>query len=253
MASAAAPLIRARNLSLGYGQRLLQQNLNFEVRQGDIFTIMGGSGCGKSTLLRHLVGLEQPAAGTIYYQEKDLWQLSPGQRGAHQRQIGVMYQHGALWSQLTLAENLALPLSIYTPLSWREQQELSAYKLALVGLHGFDSYYPAQLSGGMQKRAALARAMVLDPPLLFLDEPSAGLDPVTAGKLDDLILQLRQYQQTTFVIVSHELASLLNLGTNGIFLDQASGTSLAQGAPHHLRDHPPHPRVAEFFARAQQS
>lgn len=250
MASAAAPLIRARNLNLGYGQRLLQQNLNFDVQQGDIFTIMGGSGCGKSTLLRHLVGLEQPAGGTIYYQGKDLWQLSPGQRAAQQRQIGVMYQHGALWSQLTLAENLALPLSIYTPLSQREQQELSAYKLALVGLHGFDSYHPAQLSGGMQKRAALARAMVLDPPLLFLDEPSAGLDPVTAGKLDDLILQLRQYQQTTFVIVSHELASLLNLGTNGIFLDQASGTSLAQGAPHHLRAHPPHPRVAEFFARA---
>jgi phospholipid/cholesterol/gamma-HCH transport system ATP-binding protein len=224
-------VIEVRNLTMKYGHRIIQQDLNFSIHKGDVFIIMGGSGCGKSTLLRHLLGLNKPAKGKILFQGEDLWQKGPSARDLIMRRVGVLYQRGGLWSSMTLAENIALPLREYTRYTRREISELCELKLSLVGLAGFGNYYPAQISGGMQKRAGLARAIALDPELLFFDEPSAGLDPVTAKRMDDLILQLQASLGATLVVVTHELASIFAIGSNAVFLDSQRRTITAAGPP----------------------
>lgn len=241
--------IVVRNMSMAYGDFVIQQDLNFEVRRGDIFVIMGGSGCGKSTLLRHLVGLKPPAHGDVFYDGASFWQGSDADRDLMKRHFGVLFQSGALWSSMTLAENIGLPLRQYTQLGEAEIRAVAAYKLALVGLTGFEDYYPNEISGGMKKRVGLARAMAMDPEILFFDEPSAGLDPVSAKLLDDLILELRDTLQTTIVMVTHELASIMAIATNSVFLDTETKTQLATGNPRELRDHCPDDRVREFLWR----
>ncbi|MBL3589361.1 MAG: ATP-binding cassette domain-containing protein [gamma proteobacterium endosymbiont of Lamellibrachia anaximandri] len=237
---------------MAYGDFLIQKDLNFTINQGDIFIIMGGSGCGKSTLLRHLVGLHPPAVGEVLYQGSSFWQLAPNERNALMRRMGVLYQSGALWTAMTLAENIALPLEEYTSLMPAEVNELVSYKLSLVGLKGFEDYYPSEISGGMQKRAALARAMALDPETLFFDEPSAGLDPVSAHLLDDLILELRDSLGATIVIVTHELASIFAVGNNSVFLDAASKTMIAEGDPKRLLAETDNPIVRKFLTRGEE-
>ena len=240
--------IVVRDLTMAYGDRVIQRDLNFTIGRGDIFIIMGGSGCGKSTLLRHLIGLMRPARGHILYDGVDFWHADPPTRSAILRRIGVLYQSGALWSSMTLAENVGLPLSEYTDLTEREIAALASLKLALVGLKGFEDYYPYEISGGMQKRAGLARAIALDPEILFFDEPSAGLDPISAKRLDDLIVELRDSLGATVVIVTHELASILAIGTNAVFLDAETRTMIAQGPPRELLHHT-NPKVREFLTR----
>jgi phospholipid/cholesterol/gamma-HCH transport system ATP-binding protein len=243
------PVITVSDLTMAYGSFVLQENLTFSITKGDIFVIMGGSGCGKSTLLRHLIGLKPPAAGSIYYGEVDFWQLDDEDRAAIIRRAGVLYQSGALWSSMTLAENVGLPLTFYTDLSPAVIDELVAFKLALVGLAGFGAFYPAEISGGMRKRAALARAIALDPDFLFFDEPSAGLDPVSARNLDELILELRESLGATVIIVTHELASIYAIGTNSVFLDSESRTMLASGNPKTLLRDCSDAAVLEFLSR----
>jgi len=206
------------------------------VRQGDIFLIMGGSGCGKSTLLRTIMGLKPPMTGAIYYGGKDFWRCGEHERRRLLRNIGVLFQGGALWTSMTLAENVALPLTRYTTLREEEIREQVCLKLALVGLAGFEEYYPSEISGGMRKRAGLARALALDPHILFFDEPSAGLDPVSARNLDDLILELRQSLSMTFVVVTHDLASIFAIGSNAVFLDNETRSAEVCGAPRDIRD-----------------
>jgi len=244
--------IEVRGMTMAYGDFLIQKDLDFTINQGDIFIIMGGSGCGKSTLLRHLVGLHPPAAGEVLYQGNSFWQLAPNKRNALMRKMGVLYQGGALWTAMTLAENIALPLEEYTSLTPAEVNELVSYKLSLVGLKGFEDYYPSEISGGMQKRAALARAMALDPETLFFDEPSAGLDPVSARLLDDLILELRDSLGATIVIVTHELASIFAVGNNSVFLDAASKTMIAEGDPKRLLVETDNPVVRKFLTRGEE-
>lgn len=243
------PAITVRGLTMAYGSFVLQRELDFVIRRGDIFVIMGGSGCGKSTLLRHMIGLVPPAAGSVWYGDDDFWALDPQDRAAIIRRAGVLYQSGALWSSMTLAENVALPLQHYTDLAAGVIAELVSFKLSLVGLAGFESFYPAQLSGGMRKRAALARAIALDPDFLFFDEPSAGLDPISARNLDRLILELRESLGATVVIVTHELASIYAIGTNSVFLDGESRTMLATGNPTTLLRECTHPTVLNFLTR----
>ncbi len=226
--------LAVRDLDLAYGETLIQQGLTFTVKRGDVFMIMGPSGCGKSTLLRHLVGLECPATGSIRYGATELWALEETERSRLQRRFGILYQGGALWSSLTVAENIALPLQNFSGLMPDEIGDQVAFKLALVGLAGYQDYYPAQLSGGMRKRAGLARALALDPDILFFDEPSAGLDPVGARRLDELMLELRKSLGTTLVVVSHELASIFAIGSNGVFLDLDRRTMTASGSPQQM-------------------
>jgi len=241
--------IAVENLTMAYGDFLIQRDLNFAVRRGDIFIIMGGSGCGKSTLLRHLIGLQQPAKGNVFYDAENFWQCNDAERDLLKRRFGVLFQSGALWSSMTLAENIGLPLRQFTQLNDAEIRDIAAYKLALVGLTGFEDYYPNEISGGMKKRAGLARAMAMDPDILFFDEPSAGLDPISAKLLDDLILELRETLETTIVIVTHELASIFAIGTNSIFLDSETKTQLATGDPRELRDNCPNEKVRAFLWR----
>jgi phospholipid/cholesterol/gamma-HCH transport system ATP-binding protein len=245
----ATPHIRVCDLTMAYGSFVIQRDLNFTVNRGDIFIIMGGSGCGKSTLLRHLIGLQPPARGDVYYDGKSFWQASDAERERLMRRIGVLYQSGALWSSMTLAENIALPLGEYTDLSPGEISELVSLKLALVGLAGFENYYPSEISGGMQKRAGLARAMALDPEILFFDEPSAGLDPVSSKLLDDLIVHLRDSLGSTIVVVTHELASIFAIGNNSVFLDPETKTMIASGDPKQLLAECEDPKVREFLTR----
>ncbi|BCX80863.1 phospholipid/cholesterol/gamma-HCH transport system ATP-binding protein [Methylomarinovum caldicuralii] len=240
--------LTVRDLTMAYGDRIIQRDLNFTVNRGDIFIIMGGSGCGKSTLLRHLIGLLPPARGHIYYGDVDFWAAPPAQRQAILSRIGVLYQSGALWSSMTLAENVSLPLEEYTRLPETEIRALASFKLSLVGLRGFEDFYPFEISGGMQKRAGLARAIALDPEILFFDEPSAGLDPISAKRLDDLIVELRDSLGATVVIVTHELPSILAIGTNSVFLDAETRTMIAQGPPRELLHHP-NPKAREFLTR----
>jgi phospholipid/cholesterol/gamma-HCH transport system ATP-binding protein len=249
--SASEALIQVRELTMAYGDVLIQRNLSFDIDRGDIFIIMGGSGCGKSTLLRHLIGLKRPTTGEVIYHGGSLWALSPEQRDSLMRRMGVLYQSGALWTSMTLAENVALPLRHYTKLPAGQIRELVSYKLALVGLRGFEDYYPSQISGGMRKRAGLARAMALDPELLFFDEPSAGLDPLSARLLDDLILELNSSLGTTIVVVTHELASIFAIGNNSVFLDAESKTMIAEGDPHNLLQTSTDPRVRGFLTRGE--
>ncbi|MGA7983483.1 MAG: ATP-binding cassette domain-containing protein [Chromatiaceae bacterium] len=241
--------IRVQGLTMAYGDFVVMRDLDFTVRRGDIFIIMGGSGCGKSTLMRHLIGLKRPAAGKVFIGGLSLWDAEGDARDALLRQLGVMYQSGALWSSLTLAENIALPLEQFTNLSAAAIREVAAYKLALVGLAGFEDYYPAEISGGMQKRAGVARAMALDPEILVFDEPSAGLDPVSARRLDDLILELRDSLGTTMVVVTHELASLLGIGTNAVYLDVETRTQIALGRPRGLLETCRDAKVQAFLTR----
>lgn len=240
-AAGAAPseaALRIRDLQVGYGSYVLMRHVTFDVRKGDIFFIMGGSGCGKSTLLHVLMGLKPPQAGSVFFGDVDFWGGTEAVRRDAMRHAGVLFQSGALWSSMTLAENVGLPLQQYTDLDDDEIRELASLKLALVGLAGFEDYYPSEISGGMSKRAGLARALALDPQILFLDEPSAGLDPVSSCLLDELIQELRDTLGATFVIVSHELASIFSIATNGIFLDVKTRTVTAKGDPRVLAQDP---------------
>jgi len=243
--------ITVRNLSMAYGSFVLMRNLSFTVRHGDVFIIMGGSGCGKSTLLRHLIGLQEPAAGEIFYGEMNFTRAAPHEKERMLRRFGVLCQSGALWSSMTLAENIGLPLQEYTDLNAAEIREVAALKLSLVGLKGFEDYYPSQISGGMRKRAGLARAMALDPEVLFFDEPSAGLDPISSRLLDDLILELRDSLGATVVAVTHELASIFAIGNNCVFLDAESKGMIATGDPNDLLAHAEDPRVRRFLSRGE--
>jgi phospholipid/cholesterol/gamma-HCH transport system ATP-binding protein len=250
--STAQPAITVRQMTMAYGSFVLMRHLDFVVEQGDIFIIMGGSGCGKSTVLRHLIGLKEPAAGEILYGKVNFTHASPEEREKLLRRFGVLYQGGALWSSMTLAENIGLPLGEFTDLNPAQIREIAALKLALVGLKGFEDFFPNQISGGMQKRAGIARAMALDPEILFFDEPSAGLDPISSRLLDNLILELRDSLGTTIVVVTHELASIFTIGNNCVFLDAESRTQIATGDPKELRAHSSDPRVISFLTRGEQ-
>lgn len=247
------PTIEVNSLTMAYGERVILRDLTFTVNPGDIFIIMGGSGCGKSTLLRHLIGLQQPTAGRISYNGTEFWTLPDNERQQIMRQFGVLYQSGALWSSMTLAENIALPIEQYTKFSEAEIKDLVSLKLALVGLAGFENYYPSEISGGMKKRAGLARAMALDPDILFFDEPSAGLDPISSRMLDDLILELRDSLGATVVVVTHELPSIFAIGTNSVFLDAGTKTMIACGDPNRLLSESKNPQVWNFLTRGDTS
>ncbi len=239
-------------LTMKYGEVLIQRDLCFSVRKGDIFVIMGGSGCGKSTLLKHLIGLVAPSSGRILYNGRSFWASSSQEREALLRNMGILYQKGALWTSMTLAENVAMPLRHYTQRSEAEIRAIVEYKLALVGLAGFEEYYPSEISGGMQKRAGLARAMALDPEVLFFDEPSAGLDPISSKLLDDLIVELNKSLGSTVVIVTHELASIFAIATNSVFLDAETKTMTALGPPDELLERSADPRVIRFLTRGER-
>ncbi len=248
-----APHIEIRDLTMAYGDFVVMRDLNASVQPGEVFVIMGGSGCGKSTLLRHLIGLKEPAHGDILYHGKSFSGCGKEDRESMMHRFGVLFQGGALWSSLTLAENVALPLEEYTRLSPREVRDIVRLKLALVGLTGFERYYPAEISGGMRKRAGLARAMALDPEILFFDEPSAGLDPVSARRLDQLILRLRDSLGTTIVVVTHELQSIFAIADNAIFLDAKIRTLRAQGKPATLLEETEDPVLREFLTRGEST
>jgi phospholipid/cholesterol/gamma-HCH transport system ATP-binding protein len=247
------PRIQVRDLDMAFGEYVVQRNLNFTVRAGKVFVIMGPSGCGKSTLLRHMIGLNQPARGDVEYDGEGYWQATPERRAEIGRRFGVLFQSGALWSSMTLAENVALPLYRYTRLGADEIDRLVALKLALVGLRGFELFQPSEISGGMRKRAGLARAMALDPDILFFDEPSAGLDPVSSKRLDDLILELRDNLGATIVVVTHELASIFAIADDSIFLDPETRTAIAGGNPRELLAHADDPKVRSFLTRGEGS
>ena len=241
--------ITVRDLTVRYGDYLVMHDVSFTVRRGDVFVIMGGSGSGKSTLLNAMIGLVEPAVGEVLYGDQSFTHASPEERRELSRRFGVLFQFGALWSGLTLAENVALPIEELTKLGRGTIRELAALKLSLVGLGGFAGFYPDQISGGMQKRAGLARAIALDPAILFLDEPSSGLDPVSARRLDDLIIQLRDSLNTTIVIVSHDLASIFATANDAIYLDARQKTVTARGNPKEMLAHPPNAHVEAFLAR----
>ena len=253
MANESEDRITVRGLTMAFGDFVVMHDLDFTVKRGSIFFIMGGSGCGKSTLLRHMIGLNEPAKGEVLYDDVNFTRASPEEREQMRRRFGVLYQSGALWSSMTLAENVGLPLGEFTRLSPEEIDEVAALKLALVGLRGFEDYFPSEISGGMQKRAGLARAMALDPDILFLDEPSAGLDPITSRLLDQLIVGLRDSLGATIVIVSHELASILSIGDDSIFLDTETRTLGAHGKPSELLRHCDNDNVRRFLTRSPEN
>lgn len=232
-------LIEVRDLTVQAGGKTVQQGLNFDVQRGEVLVVVGASGCGKSTLLRHLVGLQRPATGQVLLDGHDLHQGSDDAQAALRRRFGVMFQAGALWSSMSLGDNLMLPMRLFTRLDEAECARRARFKLALVGLHGAFDLMPAQLSGGMRKRAALARALALDPELLFLDEPGSGLDPVNAARLDELVLHLRRHLGTTIVMVTHEVASVLAVADRALYLDEHTQTMTALGPPQHLLQHGP--------------
>ena len=247
-----APVISIEGLQVGYGSYVLMRDVAFNVRRGDIFFITGGSGCGKSTLLRVLMGFKEPQQGTVRFFGRQFWPGGDEDRLAVRRRTGVLFQQGALWSSMTLAENIAVPLRQYTTLSERDIRRQALLKLALAGLSGFEDYYPSEISGGMRKRAGLARALALDPDILFLDEPSAGLDPVSAKLLDDLVVELRNGLGTTFVIVSHELASIYAIATRIVFLDAQARTMAGLGSPKEMvRDPATKESAMMFLTRGQ--
>jgi phospholipid/cholesterol/gamma-HCH transport system ATP-binding protein len=244
--------IEVRDLSMQYGTLVVMHDITFAVQRGEVFVIMGGSGSGKSTLLKHLIGLKAPASGTILIDGQALGAAGTEARRDVLRRMGVLYQNGALWSGLTLAENVALPLTEFTTLAADAIEDVVQFKLALVGLRGFGHFYPAAISGGMRKRAALARAIALDPDVLFFDEPSSGLDPVSASRLDDLILEIAASFGTTIVVVSHDLASIDRIADRALFLDIEQKTMTALGSPAELRDHPPNDAVHRFLTRSSE-
>jgi phospholipid/cholesterol/gamma-HCH transport system ATP-binding protein len=238
------PLISVSNLSIGWGDVVLQENASFDVCDGDVFVVLGGSGCGKSTMLRYLIGLETPERGEVKIR---------GVTGAHvevgRPPFGVMFQSGALLGSLTVGENVALPLEEWTDLPHEAINAIVRAKLRLVGLKDVEDLMPSELSGGMKKRAAIARAMALEPPLMFLDEPSAGLDPISSVELDELILSLNEAFGLTVVIVTHELESIFKVANRCIMLDRESKSIIANGNPRELRDNSTDPRVKSFFTR----
>ena len=242
-------MIEVKDLTMGYGNFILQQHADFIVNKGDIFIIMGGSGCGKSSMLRVLTGLLPPLSGDVIIDGTNIAQASSSQLEEIRKKSGILYQSGALFSSMTLAENIALPLQQYSSYSTAEIKELASLKLSLVGLAGFDDFYPSEISGGMKKRAGLARALALDPEIVYFDEPSAGLDPISSSNLDDLIIEINRSLGTTIVVVTHELASIFAIGTNSIFLDPISKSILAKGNPHDILKNPPNSEVLEFLTR----
>ncbi len=241
--------IEVRDLTAAYGELVIQQDLSFTIGRGKVFIVMGGSGCGKTTLLRHMVGLMRPDQGDVFYDGQSFWNCDDDGRRKMMRKFGVMYQNGALWSSMTLAENVGLALEQFTDLGPSEIRDIASFKLALVGLAGFEDFHPPEISGGMRKRVGVARAMALDPDILFFDEPSAGLDPVSARRLDDLLLELRDSLGTTMVVVTHELSSILAIGDDSVFLDQDERTILATGKPTELLETSTAPRIRRFLTR----
>ncbi len=244
--------IEAKNLTISYGDFTIMQDISFTINKHDIFIIMGGSGCGKSTLLKVLTGLKKPSNGSVFIDSYDFWNSDKTVMDLIMKKCGILYQSGALFSSMTLAENVALPLQQYTNYSQNEINELVSLKLALVGLAGFEDFYPAEISGGMKKRAGLARALALDPKIVYFDEPSAGLDPVSSKLLDDLIIEINQSLGTTIVVVTHELNSIFNIGTNSIFLDGDTKSIIGYGKPTELLKYPPNDKVLRFLTRGEK-
>ena len=244
-------LITINDLTMAYGDFVIQHDLNFEIKRNDIFIIMGGSGCGKSSLMRHMVGLKRPKTGQVIYGNTSYWDSTQVEQQQIKHSFGVMYQSGALWSSMTLAENISLLLEQYTDLTAQACARVASLKLALVGLRGFEDFYPSEISGGMQKRAGIARAMAMDPEILFFDEPSAGLDPVSAKNLDKLILELSDNLGTTMVIITHELASIFAIGNNSVFLDPETKTMITSGNPNTLLKECDNPKVQAFLTRGE--
>lgn len=245
--------IKVQNLTVAYGSNVLMKDVDFEVNTGDVFIIMGGSGSGKSSLLRVLTGLKEPAKGKVWLNGKDFYAAGGKEQKILMQNCGILYQSGALFSSMTLAENVALPLQQYTDYSIGTIREIVALKLALVGLRGYEDFYPAELSGGMKKRAGLSRAMALDPEILFFDEPSAGLDPVSSNLLDDLILEINRSLGTTIVVITHELSSIFAIGNNSIYLDAETKGISAKGNPHELLKNPPNQRVLSFLTGGKKN
>jgi len=245
-----ASQLSVSDLAVGYGAKPVQHDVTFSVRHRSIFAIMGASGCGKSTLLKALIGLLRPVAGFVHFGGEDYWAAAEARREELGRRFGVLFQGGALWSAMTAAENVALPLQMFTPLDAAAIDALVQLKLSLVGLESGRRSLPSDLSGGMRQRVGLARALALEPEMLFLDEPSAGLDPISAKRLDDLILELRDGFGVTVVMVSHDLPSLFGICDDGIFLDAETQTAIAHGSPQALRDGSRHPTVHAFMTRA---
>ena len=241
--------ITVSDVTMAYGPLVIQRNLNFDINRGDIFVIMGGSGCGKSTLLKHMLGLIEPAAGDILYSGKSFTHAQDLVKEKMRQRWGITYQSGGLFSAMDLSENVSLPLQLYTDYSKSDIADIVAYKLSLVGLGGYQSYYPSEISGGMRKRAALARAIALDPEILFFDEPSAGLDPISSRLLDELIVQLKESIGATVVMVTHELPSIFDIATNSVYLDANTRTMIDYGDPRYLRDHSEQAVVRQFLAR----
>jgi phospholipid/cholesterol/gamma-HCH transport system ATP-binding protein len=246
-----APAIIADKLTMAFGDNVVQRDVSFTIKRHEVFVIMGGSGCGKSTLMRAMTGLVRPAGGDILYDGQPFWTANDEDRSAMQRRLGVLFQSGALWSSLTLAENVGLPLGQYTTLSASDIAEVVALKLSLVGLRGFEDFYPSEISGGMKKRAGLARAIALDPDILFFDEPSAGLDPISSKRLDDLILELRDALGATIIVVTHELPSIFAIADNSVFLDAETHTAIAHGNPRRLLHESENPKIREFLRRGE--
>jgi phospholipid/cholesterol/gamma-HCH transport system ATP-binding protein len=245
------PHITVTDLTMAYGSFVIMRDMNFTVNRGDVFVIMGGSGCGKSTLMKIMVGLKAPARGQVFYDNASFWEIEPSQRVRLMRRFGILYQSGALWSSMTLAQNVGLPLELNTALTPARIREVTSLKLALMGLAGFEEFYPSEISGGMRKRAGLARAMALDPDILFLDEPGAGLDPISSRRLDDLILELRETLGSTIVVVTHELQSIFTIANDAIFIDPESRTMIARGDPNVLLEESKDPRVKKFLTRGE--
>ena len=242
-------IISVENLSLSYEDFEVLNNVSFKVKRGTCMVIMGGSGCGKSTLLKSMIGLLKPKAGNILYKKQDVWSDQKKLNQKILNNFGVLFQGGALWSSMTILENVCLPLEMHSSLPSNEIEEIGSYKLNLVGLSGFEGFFPSQLSGGMRKRAGIARAMALDPKVLFFDEPSAGLDPINSKRLDDLINELKQSLGVTFVVVTHELASIFEIADDSIFLDSRTKTLVEQGNPSDLLENSVNDEVQDFLKR----